>query len=470
MIYQDKIKKSSEELKASIAKQEQSYEQKINNKVANIVKKQELILNKKESFFATDNTKIKTFVNHQEESFNSFDDDLKCKMNQKQLGVDIYHKLIAKKQLKQHKQFKRYINRHNLFKLPLCYQATKIKTSATKFTNYSSLKKCDNKLLNILNNNKLIIGILLFSFIVGFINPSFFSASNWLNNIMGNNSYYGLLAIGMTFVILVGGIDLSVGSGLALSGAIILTLFQSGMSIWLAMLIGFIASISIGLLMGYIVSYGKFQAFIVTLIGLLVLSGLNRVLLAGSPISVDDQVINAIGSSINNVFPVTLLILIIVFAIALITLRFTKFGRKIYATGSNYDAARVSGINVKWIVMSTFMISGITVALAGLTYVSQVKSISPTTGSGFELDAIAAVVLGGTSLVGGKGSIVRTMIGWLVISMLGNIFVFLGLDSNIQLIAKGAIILVAIFLDKNLGVWNKTKRISKKVLFTFKTL
>lgn len=469
-IYKNKIKNQSLLLLEQNKIQEEKYNTKIDKKILLLKDKHKKLSIKNKAFLDNSNSFYETFIEDANAKYSNYKNELNSKLVSNLIGPDIYTMNLQKYETKIKNNLNKSLRKQQILNTPLNFKKAKLDTKITKFGNYSQFKQIDKNFLSILNSNKLIIAIIIFSLIVGFINPAFFAPSNWFNNIMGNNVYFGLLAIGMTFVILIGGIDLSVGSGLALSGSIMLMLFKSGLPIYVAILIGITVSIAISLLMGIIISYGKFQAFIVTLVGLLVLSGINKVVLDGSPVSVSDNFINSLGSSINGIFPVVLFIFIAVLLLAYFALRWTKYGRKIYATGSNAEAARVSGINVKWIVTSTFLISGITVALAALVYIAQIKSISPTTGNGFELDAIAAVVLGGTSLAGGKGSIVKTTVGWLVISMLGNIFVFLGLDSNIQLIAKGAIILVAIFLDKNFSLYSKTINVFKKISYKLKTV
>lgn len=468
--YKNKIKTQSLELLKENKVQEDNYNHKIDKKIEELKNKHKKLQIKNKSFLDNSDSYYESFIESANVKYNNYQSELNTKLVSNLIGPDIYKKELNKYELKLRSTLNKSLKTSSILNTPLNFKKAKLDTKITKFGDYSKFKQFDKKFLGILNGNKLIIAIIIFSLIVGFINPAFFAPSNWFNNIMGNNVYFGLLAIGMTFVILIGGIDLSVGSGLALSGSIMLLLFKSGLPIYVAILIGIIVSVAISLIMGVIISYGKFQAFIVTLVGLLVLSGINKVILDGSPVSVSNDFINLLGSSINGIFPVVLFIFIAVLLLAYFALRWTKYGRKIYATGSNVEAARVSGINVKWIITSTFLISGITVALASLVYIAQIKSVSPTTGSGFELDAIAAVVLGGTSLAGGKGSVVKTMVGWLVISMLGNIFVFLGLDSNIQLIAKGAIILVAIFLDKNFSLYSKLINTFKKASYKLKTI
>ena len=422
--YKINIKGQSVFLKKENEIQELHFNKKNDFKIELNKSKYKKSLKKNHSYF----NKISKYYNDYENKSNAeyvkFENKLKLELKNKKIGKELFYKMIADYEKKITKKYETNLRIHEIFNVPFNYQIDRIKSNSKTFGNYLNFKKNDNKLFQFLNANKLIIAIIVLSLIVGFINPLFFSASNWFNNIMGNTVYFGLLATGTTFVILIGGIDLSIGSGLAFSGSIMLILASHGLNIYVAILVGVITSMLISLLMGIIVAYGKFQAFIVTLVGLLVLGGITKVVLDGTPISINDPFINWLGSSINGIFPIVLFIFLIVLVIAYVVLKWTTYGRKIYATGSNSDAARVSGINIKWIVASTFLISGFTVGLAAIVFAAQIKSISPTTGVGFELDAIAAVVLGGASLSGGKGSIIKTAVGWLVISMLGNIFIF----------------------------------------------
>ncbi len=344
------------------------------------------------------------------------------------------------------------------FKANYASMAGQAKVKFMEFNEIEHYKSFGEKLLGFINNSKLIIGILIFAIIVGMIYPRFFLSSNWLNNILNQNITGGLLAIGMTFIILVGGIDLSVGSSIALTGAIMLGLFTSGMNIAGAIIIGAILAISVGFIMGILSSFGKLQAFIVTLVGMLVLRGGNYLYLDGSPVTIYDvPIFNWLGTGTVGALPSSVFLFIIVAIITYFLLKWTRFGRHVYAVGSNKNAARISGIKTQWIITATFTIGGLMVAMAALTYIGNVKSIAPTTGNGFELDAIAAVVLGGTSLQGGKGGIIKTVVGWLVISILANILIFLGLDSNVQLIVKGGVILLAVLLDNNYEIIKKIK-------------
>ncbi|MGY6172355.1 ABC transporter permease subunit [Candidatus Mycoplasma pogonae] len=358
-------------------------------------------------------------------------------------------------------------------KLKLQHQKTEnkllqpVKTSnyLNNFKNIAFYKKVDNSLLNWIFKNKLIFLILIFALIVGSIYPRFFYLENWLNNILQQNVVVGLLAIGMTFIILTGSIDLSVGSTMALSGGIALYLHTTNeLSLGLSLIIGLIIALALSLAMGFLSSYGKLQSFIVTLVGLLVFRGILNVVLEGKPVSIrGNEFINFLGNGTILAIPSMVFIFIIVTLILMFILKWTKFGRYVYATGTNKVASKASGIKTKLIITSVFGISGLMIFLASLGYIGNVKSIEPQTGVGYELSAIAAVVLGGTSLSGGKGSIGKTIIGWLLISILNNALVFLRVDSNMQLVFRGVIILLAVLFDNQFNVKSKFVNILTRV-------
>lgn len=325
-------------------------------------------------------------------------------------------------------------------------------------------KRLDKSLFNWLIKNKLIFLILIFALIVGSIYPRFFHIDNWLNNILRQNIVVGFLAVGMTFIILTGAIDLSVGSTMALSGGIVLYLHTiQGVSFLFSLILGLLISLALSFIMGVLSSYGKLQSFIVTLVGLLVFRGILNLLLKGSPASIrNNEFINFIGSGEILFLPAIVLFFIVITLILMFVLKWTKFGRYIYATGSNQIASKAAGIRSKLIITIVFSLSGLMVYLSSIAYIGNVKSIEPQTGAGYELSAIAAVVLGGTSLSGGEGSIGKTIIGWLLISILNNALIFLRVDSNMQLVFRGIIILLAVLFDNQFNVKNKLKNLVVK--------
>ncbi|MFR5131362.1 MAG: ABC transporter permease subunit [Terrisporobacter sp.] len=264
---------------------------------------------------------------------------------------------------------------------------------------------------------KSLVGLLVLITIVTILSPSFLSTKN-IFNILRQTSVNGIIAAGMTFVILTGGIDLSVGSILAISGAVCASLLASGQNIIIAVLVALIIGAMVGFLNGFIITKGKLQPFIATLATMTILRGLTLVYTDGKPITLGsgDLAIKfgQIGGGKIFGIPTPALIMILVFAICTFVLKNTQMGRYTYALGSNEEATKLSGLNTDKIKIAVYTISGILASVAGIIITSRLFSAQPTAGDGYELDAIAAVVLGGTSLTGGKGKITGTIIGALI--------------------------------------------------------
>ena len=297
---------------------------------------------------------------------------------------------------------------------------------------------------------KSLVGLLVLITIVTILSPSFLSTKN-IFNILRQTSVNGIIAAGMTFVILTGGIDLSVGSILAISGAVCASLLASGQNIIIAVLAALIIGAMVGFLNGFIITKGKLQPFIATLATMTILRGLTLVYTDGKPITLGsgDLAIKfgQIGGGKIFGIPTPALIMILVFAICTFVLKNTQMGRYTYALGSNEEATKLSGLNTDKIKIAVYTISGILASVAGIIITSRLFSAQPTAGDGYELDAIAAVVLGGTSLTGGRGKITGTIIGALIIGVLSNALNILDVSSYYQMMVKGAVILVAVLLD-----------------------
>ena len=307
--------------------------------------------------------------------------------------------------------------------------------------------KMVNNLKNFLLKYISLIGLLLLCLIIAMISPRFLTVSNILN-VLTQVSVNAILAIGMTFVILTGGIDLSVGSVLAITGAVVATFAKAGGNILPGAIVTIALGAAIGLFNGLLVSKGKVQAFIVTLATMTIFRGVTYVFTDGNPISGLGDNISFIGNKMLFGVPIPIYLILIVLLIAWYTLTQTRFGRYVYALGGNEDSARLSGINTNKIKTLVYVISGITAAIAGIIVTSRIGSASPNAGTGFELDAIAAVVLGGTSLAGGEGKITGTIIGALIIGVLNNGLNLMGVSPFYQSIAKGVVILLAVLMDK----------------------
>lgn len=298
---------------------------------------------------------------------------------------------------------------------------------------------------------KSIIGLVLFAIVVSFLSPRFLTMPNMLN-VLRQTSINAVIAAGMTFVILTGGIDLSVGSILAFSGAVCASLIASGNSVVVAIIGAIVIGGLVGALSGVIISKGKIQPFIATLAMMTVLRGATLVFTDGKPITLGTSksamTFTTIGAGQFLNIPIPIYIMIIVFAICYYILTQTRLGRYVYALGGNEEATRLSGLNTSKIKIYVYTISGILASIAGIIVTSRLFSAQPNAGSGYELDAIAAVVLGGTSLSGGQGSILGTVIGALIIGILNNALNLLNVSSYYQMIAKGVVILIAVLLDR----------------------
>ena len=294
-----------------------------------------------------------------------------------------------------------------------------------------------------------VIGLLLIIVIISVMSPSFLTMNN-LFNVLRQVSINALIAFGMTFVILTGGIDLSVGSILALTGAVTAGMMSGGMDPILAMLLGVLLGVLLGAINGLIIAKGKVAPFIATLATMTIFRGLTLVYTEGRPISGlgDSFTFQMLGKGYILGIPVPVVTMAISFAVLYFILKKTTFGRRVYAVGGNEEASRLSGINVDRIKIYVYSLAGGLTAIAALILTSRLNSAQPTAGNMFELDAIAAVVLGGTSLTGGRGWIVGTLVGALIIGVLNNGLNLIGVSSFFQQVVKGAVILIAVLLDR----------------------
>ena len=300
----------------------------------------------------------------------------------------------------------------------------------------------------------LVIGLSL-------VSPEFRAPSNFMN-LLRQATFNGLIAFGMTCVILSDGIDLSVGSTYALSAIVCAELIMHGMPAIVAILVALIVGTLLGVISGLLVTKGRLQPFIATLITMTAYRGLAMILTDGKPISrlaesltSGSFLFKALGKgNLVSIFneniklPIPALILILAFLAFYFFLNKTTYGRRIYATGSNAKCANLVGVNTSKIKISVYAISGFMSALAGLIMISRLNSAQPDMGSGFELDAIAAVALGGTSMSGGRGKITGTVAGVLIIAVLNNGLNIMEVQSYYQSVIKAIVILVAVLSDR----------------------
>ncbi len=280
------------------------------------------------------------------------------------------------------------------------------------------------------------------------INNDFLSYSN-LSNIGRQFSINAIISVGMTFVILEGSTDLSVGSVMALSGTMMAAfMINYNMPVPVAILLGVLIGAACGLVTGIVVAYAKVPGIIASLAMMEVARGLALIYTGGYPMSGVPEAFKKIGNgNVFGIIPTPLLFTVVIYLVAWVLLNRSKVGRYVYALGGNEEAARLSGIKVAFYKALPFFISGITAACAGIIATSRTGSGQPNSGVGFELDAIAAVVLGGTAISGGRGHIFGTVLGALLLGVLSNGLNFLGVTPYVQRVIKGAIIIIAVIIS-----------------------
>lgn len=294
----------------------------------------------------------------------------------------------------------------------------------------------------------VLIALFALIIVIGAISPEFRTVDNFLS-LLRQSSINGFIAFGMTCVILTGGIDLSVGSVLALTSAFCAYFLTMGVPAGLAMLISLIVGVVFGMVSGMLVTAGRLQPFIATLITQIVFRGFTMIFTEGKPISNlgDSFLFKFMGK--GNLFgiPFPVVLFLVAFVVIWFVLEKTTFGRRLYATGSNAAAAKLAGVNINKTKLCAYAISGGFAALSGLVLLSRLGSAQPLAGDGYELDAIAAVALGGTSMNGGRGRVWGTFVGVLIIAVLNNGLNILGVSSYWQEVVKGLVILVAVLSD-----------------------
>lgn len=294
-----------------------------------------------------------------------------------------------------------------------------------------------------------LLGLGAIVIILSILSPNFLELNNLLN-LLRQVSINALIAFGMTFVILTGGIDLSVGSMLALGAALTAGMLSSGFDPILAILLGLMAGAIMGALNGFIITKGKVAPFIATLATMTIFRGLTLVYTEGRPITGlgESVAFELMGRGYFFGIPVPVVLMIISYGVLYFILKKTTFGRRVYAIGGNEEASRLSGIKVDRVKVAIYSITGMLSVLAGIILTSRLNSAQPTAGASYELDAIAAVVLGGTSLSGGRGWIFGTFVGALIIGVLNNGLNLLDVSSFYQQVVKGGVILLAVILDR----------------------
>lgn len=299
----------------------------------------------------------------------------------------------------------------------------------------------------------IFIGIFV---LASLLDETFLTTGN-LTNVLRQVVVVSLLACGVTFIIILGHIDVSLGSVVALTGTVAASVMAMTQNIGLAVSAGIGMGILTGLLNGWVVTYFKIPSFIMTLAMTTIARGAILLYTAGTPVSGLGD-FSVIGQGFVGPVPISVLILIAAAAVCWILLNRTRFGRHVYAVGGNIKAAHASGIHTDGVLRKAFILNGVLAAIAGIVLMSRVNSGQPAAGVAYEFDAITAVVVGGTSLMGGTGTITGTLIGAMIIGVINNILNLMNVSSYWQMIIKGLIIAVAVILD----VKTKTAGVGKK--------
>jgi len=308
--------------------------------------------------------------------------------------------------------------------------------------------------LALVEKYRVLLIFIVLCVIAGILSDVFFTMSNVMN-VLRQVSIIAIIASGMTLVILIAGIDLSVGAVMAFSGAILAGALTAGWPLALALLAALGVGLLFGLINGLVTARFGVPSFIATLAIMVIARGMTLVYTKGYPLVVSNEAYRFIGSGRLFGIPIPIIIMFVIFGFMYWMLKYTSFGRYIFAIGGNEETAILAGINVRAIKVAVFGIAGLLSALSAIIYASRLMSAQPTAGTGIELDAIAAVIIGGTSLAGGKGGVTGTLIGALIMGVLDNILNLMNVSPFYQSIAKGLVILVAVLVDSKFSKMKK---------------
>ena len=290
------------------------------------------------------------------------------------------------------------------------------------------------------------VPLVVLMIVLPLANPRFLTVSN-LTSVLLQAAVYVIMALGMSFVLMTGGIDLSQGSLLALTGVVAAYIVENQGSVLLAILASILVGALVGVVNGSVISRLSIPPFIMTLSTMYLCRGLTLVITQASPISISSDTFRWIGSGDFLGIPVPVIIFVTAAIIGQFSLSYTATGRYILAVGSNREAARLSGIKTRWNECKVYIISGIMVAIAGVVYVARLGAAQANAGQSYEMEAVAASVLGGTSVLGGEGNIVGTVLGAIVVAIIRNAIVLLEVSTYYQQMITGAVILLAVIVD-----------------------
>lgn len=292
----------------------------------------------------------------------------------------------------------------------------------------------------------LVFVVLFIVILMSFLSPVFMTKNN-IMNVLRQISMNGILAVGMTFVILTGGIDLSVGSVVGITGVICGSFLEKGMNWGLACLLSLAIALLCGVINGYLIAYVGFQPFIATLSTMTIGRGFALAYSDGKPYTIRDAHFISIGQGSVLGIPVPIILLVLVCLLGLVILNMTTFGRYVFALGGNKSAAKLSGVRTKKMEMMVYVLSSVCACVVGMILAARISSGQPTAGESYEMDAIAATAIGGTSMSGGIGSLSGTILGFVIIGLLSNSMNLMNINSFYQQIVKGLLIIAAVFLD-----------------------
>lgn len=291
-----------------------------------------------------------------------------------------------------------------------------------------------------------IIALAIMVLLLAFSTDTFWVQKN-LMSVLRNVCVNCLIAFGITCVLIGNGIDLSVGSVVAAAGVLAVRLANANVPVLVCVLVALLFGAVVGLINGTIIAYTSLPPFIVTLSTQIIVRGVSYILTGGQPTQCTNEAFNRLGTGYLFHIPIPVIIVVVAMLILFFIMNRTVFGRHVYAVGGNREAAKFAGVKVKWVQQRVFIMSGVMAAMAGVLLAARLYSGQPNVGEGFERDAIAASVLGGTSFNGGIGTLGGTVIGVLIIGVLNNGMNLLSIDTYWQYVVKGSVILGAVLID-----------------------
>lgn len=293
----------------------------------------------------------------------------------------------------------------------------------------------------------LLIGVVIVLCIVWTIlNPQFMTLNN-ITNILRQASYTAIAAVGMTMVIIIGEIDLSAGSLVCTAGLMGAMVIKYTNNVFLAVLAAILTGVLVGLVNGILCAVGELPGFIATLASMIVLRGLAYIITGGNSVVWNNDAFTSLGTGYVGIIPIPVIIMVIIIIMGVILTTKMRFGKYIYAVGGNKEASRWSGIAVVKVKIIVYIIMGVLTSIAGLIITSRLGSGQPSAGLNFEMDCITAAVVGGTSMSGGKGTIIGTIVGVILLTVLTNGMTLIGMNTYWQQVLKGVIIVVSVLAD-----------------------